>query len=172
MRAAIALSRKDYSDSAGVHLTISRNHGDSNLTIRRAPFVSADVRLTVLKVRDPSEGNVEDTPALPPAIPSRISALRKLPVVPTCRTSRRLSRRANHRDNATRLTRMRGGSRSSRRCGEMRWTWLPCETSVAARTAKSCGSGAAVLAQCGGAVMRHCTRGQKSRSPGRSRSSR
>jgi hypothetical protein len=34
----------------------------------------------------------------------------------------RLTCRANQSHNSARLTRLRGGSRSSRTCGEMRWT--------------------------------------------------
>ncbi|SRR5258705_372063 len=34
----------------------------------------------------------------------------------------RLTCRANQRHNSARLTQLRGGSRSSRTCGEMRWT--------------------------------------------------
>ena len=54
---------------------------------------------------------------------------------------------ANQPHNSARLTADEGRSRSSRTCGEMRWT-RTCATDVARwkRTAKSCGSGAAVLA--------------------------
>ena len=40
----------------------------------------------------------------------------------------RLTRRPNQPHNSTRLTRLRGGSRSSRTCGEMRWTLNARET--------------------------------------------
>ena len=47
----------------------------------------------------------------------------------------------------TRVSRqMRGGSRSSRTCGGMRWTRSVRKTSAHERTAKSCGPDAAVLA--------------------------
>lgn len=70
--------------------------------------------------------------------------------VKTCPAPRakifRLTCRANHRHNSARLTADEGRSRSSRTCGEMRWTRNAQRRRRVRRTAKSCGSGVAVLA--------------------------
>jgi hypothetical protein len=82
----------------------------------------------------------------------------------------RFRRRANHRYDSARLTRKRGGSRSSRTRGGMRWTRGLRKTNAgSSRTAKSCGPGAAVLAL---SFADHSVkrRWQQSRSPGRARS--
>ena len=75
------------------------------------------------------------------------------------------------RHNSARLTADEGRWPSSRTRGEMRWT-LRAATDVRGRkrTAKSCGSGAAVLALSSAKQASRGRRRQKSRSPGRARS--
>jgi len=59
----------------------------------------------------------------------------------------RLTRRANQWFESARLTRTRGGSRSSRTCGGMRWTQMAAKDErCRSRTAKSCGPDAPTLA--------------------------
>ncbi len=95
-----------------------------------------------------------------------MSAMRELPVVPTCRTLHALSCRANQDDLwCVPCPTERGASRSSRNVGRgMRWTWcreaLLRKTTCDATDVKSCGPGAPVLAL-------SATWGQKSRSPRR-----
>jgi hypothetical protein len=80
----------------------------------------------------------------------------------------RLTRRANQWFNSARLTQMRGGSRSSRTRGEMRWTRRPRLTSVADADGEVVWS----WRPDAGVKLRGCPRGdggKKARSPGRAR---
>ena len=73
-------------------------------------------------------------------------AMRKLPVVPICRNPSALPLPPNQRQIPRRPASQRGGSRSSRTRGGMRWTLLARKDEARLRrTAKSCGPDAPTL---------------------------
>jgi hypothetical protein len=101
----------------------------------------------IVAAPDGTRVNADGAAQHPGTIPGdRMLAMRKLPVVPICRNPSALPLPPNRRQIPRRPASQRGGSRSSRTRGGMRWTLLARKDEACLRrTAKSCGPDAPTL---------------------------